>query len=111
MANGTSLGAPECKPHHNIYLKTVYTCIHQDVLKPQYIDQPLTTTTVSTTTTTTTASTTTSTTTSTTARSQTLTLFPPQNNDYQQMKPAETMLDDKIFNADDSLVRNSYFLH
>ena len=103
MANGTSLGAPECKPHHNIYLKTVYTCIHQDVLKPQYIDQPLTTTTVSTTTTT--STTTTSTTTSTTARPLTLTLFPPQNNDYQQMKPAETMLDDKVFNAEDSQVK------
>ena len=29
LANGTSLGAPDCKPHHNIYLKTVYTCIHK----------------------------------------------------------------------------------
>ena len=52
LANGTSLGAPDCKPHHNIYLKTVYTCIHKRVLKPQYIDQPLVTTTVTTTSTT-----------------------------------------------------------
>ena len=55
--------------------------------------------------TTSTTTTTTSTTTSTTARPLTLTLFPPQNNDYQQMKPAETMLDDKVFNAEDSQVK------
>ena len=86
LANGTSLGAPDCKAHHNIYLKTVYTCIHQSVLKPQYIDTPSRVRSTSTTTTSTTSSTTT-----TTIRSITTT------EEVEKLaKPAETMLDDDM---------------
>lgn len=113
LANGTSLGALDCKPHHNIYLKTVYTCIHKSVLKPQYIDQPLTTTPPPTTTTTTT-STTTTTTTATTAKSTTeikrpVTFQPSmQREEEKQMKPAEKMLDIYTQQDDQVLIGNDF---
>ena len=124
LANGTALGAPDCKAHHNIYLKTVYTCIHKSVLKPQYVDQPLTTIS-STTTTRTTTTMVSSTTTSSTTKPPKLvttilsgpnagpvpnpgfTVYPPTNNgdmDEKQMKPAEKMLDDDINTQDDQIL-------
>lgn len=93
MANGTSLGAADCKPHHNIYLKTVYTCIHSDVLKPQYIDQPLTTTSTVSPTTTTVSTTTTLSSTTKILLEETTTIY------EKEMKPAEKMLDDDINTA------------
>ena len=61
---------------------------------------------MATTTTSTTTTSTTTTTTRTTTTKSLITLFPPQNSDYQQMKPAETMLDDKVFNPDDPQVQS-----
>lgn len=107
LADGASLGTPECKAHHNLYLKTVYTCMHKSVLKPHYQDRPITTTTASTTTTTTT-STSTTTEESTTVNPKSIddrgVIEPDQYDqtvghydDNKRMKPAETMLDDDLF--------------
>ena len=70
MADGAALGAPACTPDHNIYLKSVYTCVNKHIFKDEFRDD-LPKTTSTTTTTTTTTPTTTTTTTSTTTWSTT----------------------------------------
>ena len=103
LANGTSLGAPDCKAHHNIYLKTVYTCIHQSVLKPQYIDSPTSVVSSTSSTTTTTTTTTSTTPTSTTTKSTSTATI------EKHVKPAETMLDDDMNTQDDQILIGSDF--
>jgi hypothetical protein len=73
MAEGAALGAPACTPDHNIYLKSVYTCVNKNIFKDEFRDDiPKTTTTTTTTTTTlpTTKPTTTTTTTTTTTSNE-----------------------------------------
>ena len=71
MADGQSLGAPECNYQPSIYLKTVFACINKEVIKPTYRSLTTTTTTTTTTTSTTTTTTTSITTASTNAASTT----------------------------------------
>jgi hypothetical protein len=33
VADGAALGAPACTPDHNIYLKSVYTCVNKNIFK------------------------------------------------------------------------------
>ena len=36
MADGASLGAPACNADQNVYLKTVFACVDENVLRSDY---------------------------------------------------------------------------
>ena len=88
MADGAALGAPACTPDHNIYLKSVYTCVNKHIFKDEFRDD-LPKTTSTTTTTTTTTPTTTTTFTTTTPTTTTLATITTETDIYPGVLPPD----------------------